>query len=184
MGQVRKRGDSWYIDYRAYGKRYKETIGKSKKLAQGVLHKRMAEIAEGKFLDKKSIIRMAEMRNKLINGILSIENVSLNGAKNSDNWKQDKRLCNNINVSFNNIEGESLGGYLMQKNICTSTGSACMAHSLDPSHVLMAIGIGEVGANSSLRVTISKYTTDEEVDYFLEVLPNIVSKLRKLSPLA
>jgi len=131
-----------------------------------------------KVIDKKSRIKMTELRDKLIQGIMKIENVKLNGATG------EQRLCNNINVSFNNIEGESIGGYLQQKGICTSTGSACMAHSLDPSHVLMALGIGEVGANSSLRITISKYTTDDEVNYFLEVLPSIVKKLRALSPLS
>ncbi len=132
-------------------------------------------------IDKKAIKKMTEIRNKLIKGILEIENVILNGAKNSEDWKKDKRLCNNVNISFNNIEGESLGGYLMQKNICTSTGSACMAHSLEPSHVLTAIGLTPLQANSSLRITISKYTTEEEVDYFLKVLPEIVRKLRRIS---
>jgi len=121
---------------------------------------------------------MKERRDKLIEGILKIENVRLNGPLG------DERLCNNINVSFNNIEGEAVGGYLEQKGIMTSTGSACASHSLESSHVLKAIGLLPVQANSSIRISISKFTTDEEVDYFLEVLPGIVNKLRRLSPLS
>lgn len=128
--------------------------------------------------DKKDIKKMNEVRDKLIEGILKIQNVKLNGPRG------DKRLCNNINVSFNNIEGESVGGYLEQLGIYTSTGSACMSHSLEPSHVLKALGVTPVQSNSSLRVSISKYTTEKEVEYFLEHLPKIVEKLRKISPLA
>ena len=117
---------------------------------------------------------MTSLRDKLIVGIMKIGNIGVNGS-------MEDRLCNNVNVSFNNIEGEAIGGYLMQKGICVSTGSACMAHSLEPSHVLLALGKSHLEANSSLRITISKYTTEEEVDYFLSVLPDIVKKLRRMS---
>jgi len=127
--------------------------------------------------NEKDIKKMKILRDKLIEGILKIENVRLNGPVG------DERLCNNINVSFNNIEGEAIGGYLEQKNILTSTGSACASHSLESSHVLKAIGLTPVESNSSIRISISKFTTDEEVEYFLEVLPSIVNKLRRLSPL-
>lgn len=127
-----------------------------------------------KVISDKDIRRMIQLRDKLIVEIMKIGNINLNGS-------MDNRLCNNVNVSFNNIEGEAIGGYLMQKGICVSTGSACMAHSLEPSHVLMAIGKTHLQANSSLRITISKYTTEEEVDYFLKVLPDIVKKLRRMS---
>ncbi|MBU2052889.1 MAG: cysteine desulfurase [Nanoarchaeota archaeon] len=127
--------------------------------------------------DKRDVEKMAGMRDRLIEGILKIENTKLNGAQG------DKRLCNNINVSFNNIEGEAVGGYLEQKGFCTSTGSACASHSLETSHVLKSIGLTPVQGNSSIRVSISKFTTNEEVDYFLEVLPSIVNKLRRISPL-
>ncbi len=128
-------------------------------------------------IEKKDIKRMTELRDRVIESVLKIPNTKLNGAKG------DKRLCNNINVSFINIEGEAIGGYFEQKGICTSTGSACMSHSLEPSHVLLAIGLTPVEANSSLRISISKYTTKEEVDYFLNELPKIVEKLRRISPL-
>ena len=126
--------------------------------------------------NKKHFEKMNKMRDKLIEGILKISNTRLNGPKTN-------RLCNNINVSFNNIEGESIGGYLETYGICTSTGSACASHSLETSHVLKAIGLTPLQANSTLRISISKYTTEEEIDYFLKVLVPIVDKLRRMSPI-
>ena len=125
---------------------------------------------------KKDVEKMVVLRDKLIEGILKIPNTRLNGSKN-------QRLCNNVNISFNNIEGESVGGYLENFGICTSTGSACASHSLETSHVLRAIGLTPLEANSSIRLSISKYTTEEEIDYVLEVLPRVVEKLRRMSPL-
>lgn len=128
--------------------------------------------------NKKDTRRMYEIRDKIISGIQKISNVKLNGPTG------DKRLCNNISFSFNNIEGESIGGYLEQLRIYTSTGSACMSNSLETSHVLKALGLSPVQSNSSLRISISKYTTEEEIKYLLENLTKIVEKLRKISPLA
>jgi len=125
----------------------------------------------------KDIKKMEKLRDKLIEELLKIENVSLNGPKG------EKRLCNNINVSFNNIEGEAIGGYLENEKIYTSTGSACMSHSLETSHVLKALGLTPLQSNSSLRISLSKYTTEEEVDYFLSKIQGIVKKLRRFSPL-
>jgi cysteine desulfurase len=119
---------------------------------------------------------MTKLRDKIIDGILKIPNTRINGSR-------EKRLCNNINVSFNNIEGEAIGGYLENLGICTSTGSACASHSLETSHVLKAIGLAPVQSNSTLRISISKYTTEEEANYLLDNLPKIVDKLRKMSPL-
>jgi cysteine desulfurase len=126
--------------------------------------------------NKKNVKKMNQIRDKLIEGILKIPNTKLNGPK-------EKRLCNNVNVSFNNIEGESIGGYLETYGICTSTGSACASHSLETSHVLKAIGLTPLQANSSVRMSISKYTTEEEVNYVLSILPKIVEKLRRMSPI-
>ena len=125
----------------------------------------------------KDVERMTELRDKLIRGILEISNTKLNGSDG------EKRLCNNINVSFSNVEGEAIGGYLENSGIYTSTGSACASHSLETSHVLKAIGLSPVQSNSSLRISISKYTTDEEVDYVLEKLKKIINKLRMISPI-
>jgi cysteine desulfurase len=121
--------------------------------------------------------KMEKLRDKLIEGLLKIEKVSLNGPRG------EKRLCNNVNVSFNNIEGEAIGGYLENEKIYTSTGSACMSHSLETSHVLKALGLTPLQSNSSLRISLSKYTTEEEVDYFLNKIQGIVNKLRRFSPL-
>jgi len=125
----------------------------------------------------KDVKKMEKLRDKLIEGLLKIENVSLNGPRG------EKRLCNNVNVSFNNIEGEAIGGYLENEKIYTSTGSACMSHSLETSHVLKALGLTPLQSNSSLRISLSKYTTEEEVDYFLSKIQGIAKKLRRFSPL-
>jgi cysteine desulfurase len=126
--------------------------------------------------NQKDVQRMALLRDKIIDGILKTPNVTLNGAK-------ERRLCNNINISFNNIEGESIGGYLERYRVYTSTGSACSSHTLKTSHVLKAIGLSPLQSNSSLRISISKYTTQEEAGYFLKVLCKVVEKLRSISPL-
>ncbi len=125
---------------------------------------------------KKDAERMIVLRNRIIEGILKIPNTRLNGSR-------EKRLCNNINISFNNIEGEAIGGYLENLGIFTSTGSACASHSLETSHVLKSIGLTPIQANSSLRISISKYTTEEEIIYLLEKLSQVVEKLRRISPI-
>ena len=106
---------------------------------------------------------MKKLRDKLIDGMLNITNTQLNGARG------DFRLCNNINVSFNNIEGEAIGGYLDAYGISSSTGSACSSHSLETSHVLKAIGLTHFQSNTSLRLSLSKFTNEEDIDYVLEV---------------
>jgi len=124
---------------------------------------------------KKDIEKMKKLRDKIIKGILEIENTKLNGPR-------ENRLCNNINVCFNNVEGEAIGGYLENEGIYTSTGSACASHSLESSHVLKAIELKPVQINSSIRISINKYTTEKEVDYFLDKIFNIIKKLRRFSP--
>lgn len=128
-------------------------------------------------LNKKHIIHMAKLRDKLIKGIFKIPDVILNGPT------RNKRLCNNINFCFKGIEGEALGGYLDAKGICSSTGSACSSRTLESSHVLKAINVPNEYINGSLRLTLSRFTTEEEIDYVLSVLPKIVKNLRKISPL-
>jgi len=124
----------------------------------------------------RDIKKMENLRDKLINGLLKIKNVTLNGPR-------QNRLCNNVNVSFNNIEGEAIGGYLENAGIYTSTGSACMSHTLETSHVLKALGLSPLKSNSSLRLSLSKFTTAEDIDYVLDKIPKIVNKLRRISPL-
>ncbi|MBQ2238285.1 MAG: aminotransferase class V-fold PLP-dependent enzyme, partial [Lachnospiraceae bacterium] len=93
------------------------------------------------------------------------------------------RLSNNANFSFRFVEGESLLIMLDQKGICASSGSACTSGSLDPSHVLLAIGLPHEIAHGSLRITLSKDTTKEEIDFVVDELKKIIERLRSMSPL-
>lgn len=127
--------------------------------------------------DKKHIAYMAKLRDRLIEGALKIPYVKLNGPKG------DKRLCNNTNFSFKGVEGESIVGFLDAEGICASTGSACSEKSLEPSQILTAIGLSNEEANGSIRMTLSRFTTEEEISHVLKVLPVIVENLRKMSPL-
>ncbi len=129
-----------------------------------------------KGLNLKHIKYMKRLRDKLIKGISEIEGSKLNGAR-------IKRLCNNVNVSFEKVEGEAIIGYLDQKGITSSTGSACSEQTLQPSYVLKAIGLSNELANGSLRLTLSRFTTEKEIDYVLESLKEIIKKLREYSPL-
>ena len=114
-------------------------------------------------------------RNRLIDGILKLPYTRLNGDR-------DKRLPGNLNISIEGIEGESLLLMLDQYGICASSGSACTSGSLDPSHVLLAIGLKHDVAHGSLRLSIEENVTAEDVDYILEVIPKIVERLRSMSP--
>jgi len=121
--------------------------------------------------------RMKSLRDMMINGIKdNVEFVRLNGHS-------TKRLPGNANLSFEFIEGESLLLSLDMKGIAASSGSACTSGSLDPSHVLLAIGLSHEIAHGSLRLTFGDANTEQDVAYVLEVLPDIVSRLRDMSPL-
>lgn len=120
--------------------------------------------------------RVEAMRDRLIDEIMKIPNVRLNGPR-------EGRLPGNVNVSFEFIEGESLLLLLDMAGICASTGSACSSASLEPSHVLLTIGVPVEQAHGSLRLSIGRDTTDEDIDYILEKLPPIVERLREMSPL-
>ncbi len=135
---------------------------------------RAAELAEQEMGDEA--IRLTGLRDKLIKGLLQMEYTHLNGHP-------TKRLPNNANISIEFIEGESMCLNLDLQGICTSTGSACSSSSLEPSHVLLAMGFPAEQAHGSLRFTLGKWTTEKEIDRVLEVLPPIVAKLRAMSPL-
>jgi cysteine desulfurase len=92
-------------------------------------------------------------------------------------------LPNNVNISIHFVEGESLLLNLDMEGIAASTGSACSSNTLEPSHVLLALGLSHELAHGSLRFTLGRYTKEEDIDYVLEVLPKIVDKLRSMSPL-
>ena len=120
--------------------------------------------------------RISKLSNKLIKGILEIEETYFNGHL-------EKRLPHINNFRFLYIEGESLLLRLDFEGIAGSTGSACSSKSLEPSHVLRALGLKKTQIHGSLRLSLGKYTTEEEIDYVLEVLPKTVKKLREMSPL-
>ena len=119
---------------------------------------------------------LSAKRDKLIAELLKIPHSRLNGDP-------IKRLPGNVNISFEGIEGESLLLFLDMENICASSGSACTSGSLDPSHVLLAIGLPHEIAHGSLRLSVSEDTTYEEISYVVDKVSKIVSKLRSMSPL-
>ena len=118
--------------------------------------------------------KIIPLRDKLINGLTAVERTRLNGGR-------ENRVPNNVSVCFEGIEGESLLLWLDAKGICASSGSACTSGSLDPSHVLLAIGLIHEIAHGSLRLSLSEHTTEEEVDYVLETVPGIVKYLSNIS---
>ncbi|MBO7683732.1 MAG: cysteine desulfurase NifS [Kiritimatiellae bacterium] len=120
--------------------------------------------------------RLAALRDRLEAGILaSCPDVRVNGDRAS-------RLPNTLNVSFGYIEGEAIAYRLSDLGICISTGSACASGSLDPSHVIRAMGVPFTSVHGSVRFSLSRYNTDEDIDYVLEKLPGVVGALRELSP--
>lgn len=121
--------------------------------------------------------RIKGLRDKLMNGILeNIPYSKLNGSSTN-------RLVNNVNIGFEFVEGESLLLLLDMNGVAASSGSACTSGSLDPSHVLLALGLPHEKAHGSLRLTLGEGTTEQEVDYVLEKLPAIVQRMRDMSPL-
>jgi cysteine desulfurase len=121
--------------------------------------------------------RQTKLRDKIINWILeNIDDTFLNGHP-------TQRLPNNVNISFKYIEGESIVLDLDTEGIGVSTGSACSSKSLEPSHVLSAIGLKPEEAHGSMRATIGRFTTEDDIDFFLQKLPKVIQRLRKISPL-
>jgi len=138
-------------------------LGKAAELAK----MRMAEEAQ----------RITKLRDALIAGVESrIKDVRLNGDR-------IKRLPNNVNFSFEGVEGESMILLMDMNGICVSSGSACTSGSLDPSHVLMALGLRHEQAHGSLRMTLGKDNTEAHIDKVLDILPGIVQRLREMSPI-
>jgi cysteine desulfurase len=136
-------------------------MGKAIELATANIEKHNAEILK--------------MRDRLLSGVLEIPDCRLNGHP-------EKRLSGNLNLSFEYIEGESLLLMLDQMGVCSSTGSACSSGSQEISHVLKAIGLTPEIAQGSLRLTLGDANSEEDIDYVLKVLPEIVGKLRNMSP--
>lgn len=133
-------------------------------------------VEEAMALMKSEVVREVELRDYFIKKVLeTVPYVKLNGHP-------IKRLPNNVNLSFEFIEGESLLIMLDMKNVCASSGSACTSGSLDPSHVLLAIGLPHEIAHGSLRITLGEKTSREELDYVADALVTIVKRLRDMSP--
>lgn len=120
--------------------------------------------------------KVTALRDRLIDGLLKIDSSRLNGDR-------KQRLPGNVNISFEGVEGESLLLYLDMKGISASSGSACTSGSLDPSHVLLAIGLPHEVAHGSLRLSLCETNTEEEIDYIISCVPEIIERLRSMSPL-
>jgi cysteine desulfurase len=127
-------------------------------------------------VEKSENRKVERLRDKLIKGILDkVEDCWLNGDPKN-------RLLNNVNISFARVEGEGLMLELDRRGIAVSTGSACSSRSLEPSHVLLAMGLTAPEAHGSIRFSLGRWTTEAEINYVLKVMPEVVSKLRKISP--
>jgi cysteine desulfurase len=122
----------------------------------------------------QDLAKARKLQQRLLDGLKDIEQVYVNGSL-------DKRVPQNLNMSFNFVEGESL--IMGIKGLAVSSGSACTSASLEPSYVLRALGRSDELAHSSLRMTIGRFTTEEEIDYAITTIKHNVAKLRELSPL-
>ncbi len=131
------------------------------------------EIAQAE--KEKENVRLTKLRDKLTAGLLKIKKTKLNGHA-------TERLPNNVNISFLDVEGEAAVLYLDAQGIYCSTGSACASGSLDPSHVILAIGLPYEAAHGSLRFTLGHSTKPADIDYVLKVVPDVMAKLRHMSP--
>ena len=135
---------------------------------------RACELAAEKMEEENTTVRA--LRDKLENGLLgSVPRSMLNGNKTN-------RLPNTANISFEFVEGEAILLHLNRFNICASSGSACTSGSLEPSHVLRAMGVPFTAAHGSIRFSLSTYNTEQEVDFVLEKIPAIIASLRQMSP--
>ncbi|MFO7820392.1 MAG: aminotransferase class V-fold PLP-dependent enzyme, partial [Halanaerobacter sp.] len=134
-----------------------------------------AEIAEQGLIEKEK--KLTELRDRLIDGISAeVDEIKLNGHR-------TERLPGNVNFSIRYIEGESILMKLDLAGIAASSGSACTSGSLEASHVLLAMGLSAEVAHGSLRLSLSKYNTEEEIDKVINILPKVVSDLRDMSPI-
>jgi len=127
--------------------------------------------------DEMQITHMKKLRDRLIEGLLEIPKSRLNGPRG------ERRLCNNVNVTFKYVEGESVLLHLDMRGIIVVTGSACFSRTLEPSHVILALGLKHEDAHGSIRFSLSKYNTEDEIRYTIENVREVVEKLREISPL-
>ncbi len=176
IGLLYVRGRTKYLPYIIGGGQESGRRGGTENVANIVAFGRAAELALSRFNDENTRVRA--LRDRLENGILStISDTVRNGAK-------EPRLPNTSNIAFDAIEAEAILMLLDQVGVCASSGSACTTGSLDPSHVLTAMGLSAERARGSVRFSLGLYNTDEDVDYVLKHLPPIIAKLRAISPSA
>jgi len=133
------------------------------------------EIAQAE--KEKESKRLEKLRDMLIQGLMKIPGTYLNGHP-------KKRLPNNVNISFDAVEGEAILLHLNENGICASTGSACSSHSLEPSHVLKALGLPYEIIHGSIRFSLGKKTTEQDIEYVIKVMTKIIEELRSISPLS
>jgi len=176
IGVLYVRRKSKFQPFLIGGQQERGRRGGTENVAGMVAFGKAAELAIAHLNDENTRVRA--MRDRLENTILKvIPNTVRNGGK-------EPRLPNTSNITFDDIEAEAILMQLDQLGICASSGSACTTGSLEPSHVLTAMGVNPMRARSSVRFSLGVYNSDEEVDYLLEHLPGIISKLRSLSPAA
>ncbi len=168
-----KRG-TMFIPFMSGGHQEHGRRGGTENVASIVGLGRACELAREKMAEENT--RVKKLRDKLEDGLLArIPKSILNGHK-------TERLPNTANISFEFVEGEAILLHMNQHGICASSGSACTSGSLEPSHVLRAMGVPFTAAHGSIRFSLSVYNTEEEVDFVLEKMPVIIESLRKLSP--
>ena len=168
-----KRGTP-FIPFLAGGHQEKGRRGGTENVASIVALGRACELVADKMEEENT--RVKALRDKLEEGLLStVPRSMLNGHK-------TERLPNTANISFEFVEGESILLHMNRYNICASSGSACTSGSLEPSHVLRAMGVPFTAAHGSIRFSLSIYNTEEEVDFVLDKIPEIISSLREMSP--
>jgi len=174
IGLLYVRRQTKYLPYIIGGSQEGGRRGGTENVASIVAFGRAAELVLSKFSDENTRVRA--LRDRLENGILStIPDTVRNGAK-------EPRLPNTSNIAFDGVEAEAILMLLDQVGVCASSGSACTTGSLDPSHVLTAMGLGAERALGSVRFSLGIYNTDEDVDYVLKHLPPIIARLRAISP--
>ena len=162
-----------FVEPQMHGGGHERNIRSSTENVPGIVgFGKACELAKVHLPDEANL---AKLRDSLIKGVLAIKDSYLNGHP-------TKRLPGNANFRFSYIEGESMILNLDMKGVAASTGSACSSTSLEPSHVLIAIGLRPEESHGSLRLTLGRENTQEDVDYVLSILPEIVNKLRMISP--
>jgi cysteine desulfurase len=174
VGVLYVRRGTPFVPFLAGGHQEKGRRGGTENVASIVGLGKACELAAEKMEEENTTVRA--LRDKLENGLLAtVPRSMLNGHKTN-------RLPNTANISFEFVEGEAILLHLNRYNICASSGSACTSGSLEPSHVLRAMGVPFTAAHGSIRFSLSIYNTEQEVDFILEKIPSIIASLRQMSP--